>query len=253
MADKTVQKTILGIMMDPHSLCMLQDRRDEYGDIMLPKTLKTIEGVREIANSFGFEEGTAAAIAVMEELTVPCYGAVGEEFLRQIDPAYTKALYGRRLARRLFRELPEETMETICRGLESLIACTHHTPEEKIALMIKTGRIFADSLERRGVAIIFTNQYKYFIIDKSAEAGVLTDYIIPKNDLPKRDKLEHTQEELSRRRNILQRVYGYCLANPEKVPERFREGWSGITEEILVSYYVAQLGESEIEELYSTL
>jgi len=190
MADKTVQKTILGIMMDPHSLCMLQDRRDEYGDIMLPKTLKTIEGVREIANSFGFEEGTAAAIAVMEELTVPCYGAVGEEFLRQIDPAYTKALYGRRLARRLFRELPEETMETICRGLESLIACTHHTPEEKIALMIKTGRIFADSLERRGVAIIFTNQYKYFIIDKSAEAGVLTDYIIPENDLPKRDKQE---------------------------------------------------------------
>ena len=96
MIDQAAAMEMRRILTDPKLMVFLQAQEDEYGTPRLGETLRKIEYGTEIARSFGFDEALTLAIQTIHDLSLPCFGVVGEEFLRAVDPDYTRAMYGRR-------------------------------------------------------------------------------------------------------------------------------------------------------------
>jgi hypothetical protein len=162
------------------------------------------------------------------ELAIPNFQTIGDEFLLEVDPQYTRALYGRRLAEKLFHWLDPGEIQLICDGVAHGIEKTHSTPEEKIVQMIDTGFAFVVTLESRTLASLFFARYKDVIIEKTAKNGVLTDQIIPSTTWPRRAPVVITEEERQRRKDLLFSKFNYYLDHPDEIPQAFTEGWSDL-------------------------
>lgn len=135
-------------VQNPQLLKTLLYRTDSYRESMLDKTMKKVAYTEEIAESFGFDAEVAAAIVVLRDLATPCYGEIGDNFLREIDSDYTRDGYTERLARRVLNGT-ESICDTVCNGIRNVLQNQHTTPEEQIALLIQNGSEFSDSLETR--------------------------------------------------------------------------------------------------------
>ncbi len=231
------------ILDHPEISQILSVRKNDYGDRYLDDAIKKISYGVEIAESFGFDGTVTFAILAIKELAIPNFNAIGDEFLLEVDPQYSRALYGKRLAKKLLNQLNPDEIKPICDGVEHAINKTHCTPEEKIVQMIDTGFEFSVTLEPRSLASLFNSRYKYAINDKTAQAGVLTDHVIPPNTLPRRNAIVCTEEERQRRKALLYAKYTYYLNHPDEIPQAFRMGWDNLDERILVSYYVVGLKE----------
>lgn len=225
-------------IQDPELLKVLLYRTDEYGEAMLEKTIKKMAYAEEIAASFGFDPEIAAAIVVMQDLAVPCYGETGDRFLKEIDPDYTREKYAEKLAGKVLRGMEARASDAVCKGIQNVAQQKHTTPEEQIALLIQTGFAFADSLESRSLASLFFARYKDSIIEKTAKSGVLKEHVIPDNTLPKREKRKLSSEEKEKNRMQLRLAHKYFVTNFNEIPEGFTEGWGNISEALVAAYYV---------------
>lgn len=107
--------------------------------------------------------------------------------------------------------------------------------------MIDTGFDFSVTLETRSLATLFIARYVDTMMNRTAKAGVLSDYVIPPNTLPRRNCIVCTDEERQRRKELLYETFTYDLDRLDEIPETFRKGWDNLDERILVSYYVVGL------------
>jgi len=224
-------------VQNPELLKVLLYRTDSYGEPMLDKTIKKIAYTEEIANSFGFDAEVATAIVVLRDLATPCYGEIGDEFLRGIDPNYTREEYTEKLARKVLNGV-EVASDAVCNGIRNVGQNKHTTPEEQIALLIQNGSEFADSLETKSLASLFFSRYKDYMIEKTAKTGVLTEYAIPENSMPRREKPKISPEERAEKMKQLRLAHKYFTENINKIPGSFRDGWGDISDEVLAAYYV---------------
>lgn len=234
-------------VQNPQLLKTLLYRTDSYRESMLDKTMKKVAYTEEIAESFGFDAEVAAAIVVLRDLATPCYGEIGDNFLREIDSDYTRDGYTERLARRVLNGT-ESICDTVCNGIRNVLQNQHTTPEEQIALLIQNGSEFSDSLETRSLASLFFSRYKDYLIEKTAKTGILTDYVIPENRMPRREKITLSQEEKAERKKQLITAYQYFIENMDSIPENFKEGWGDIRNELLAAYYVVGMDDKFLTE-----
>ena len=246
MIDQAAAMEMRRILTDPKLMVFLQAQEDEYGTPRLGETLRKIEYGTEVARSFGFDETLTLAIQTIHDLSLPCFGVVGEEFLRAVDPDYTRAVYGRRLAGKLLHGLEPAAVNAVCEGVWYTLNGRHHSPEEMIVWIMQYCFDFSRTLASHGVRILFESRYRQVLIEKSAQAGRLFRYEIPANTIETRPVLQRSAEELQARRARLDAAYRHCLAHPETVPEAFRAGWGDLPEPILLAYYVAGLREDQV-------
>ena len=238
MNENEKKELIKNRVQNPELLKGLLYKTDEYGDCMLEKTIKKFSAAEEIAETFGFEPVISSAIVIIDDLATPCYGEIGDEFLSEINPGYTRDKYKEALARKVLNGLDASATEALVTGLQNVSKGIHQTPEEQIALMMKNGFAFADSLKKRELASLFVSRYKYSIIDKTVKTGVLTEHVIPENTLDKRDKLEISEAEHAKRLGTLRNAHKYFLKNMGKIPQSFKDGWGIISDELLAAYYI---------------
>lgn len=238
MANLT-DKEIEYFLAHPDTLSPLRKRGNDYGETHVITTMEKIQFAAEIAHSFGFDETIAIGIQAISELASPCYGSVGDAFLQKIDPDYTRALYGKRLAAKLLHRFDSDKIPAICSGVENVLLGIDRTAEEKIVRILNYSSDFADSLKERDIAGVFVFKYKDLIIKKTADSGKLTGHIIPPNNHPRRAPVKYSEEELQRQASVLEKRYADCLKNPQLIPEDFRRGWGDLDEKIVASYYVA--------------
>lgn len=238
MNENEIKDTIKKRVQNPELLKALLYRTDSYGDTILEKTIKKFAYAEEIAESFGFDSVVPATIVIIDDLSTPCFGEIGDRFLREIDPEYTRSGYRNLLARKLLNGLESPTTDAIFAGVQNVSKGIHQTPEEQIALMMKTGFAFADSLEKRDLASLFVSRYRVSIIEKTAKTGVLTEPTILENTLDKREKCEISPEEQENRMKTLRNAHQYFLRNMNKIPQKFKEGWGDVSDEVLAAYYI---------------
>lgn len=225
-------------VQNPELLKVLLYRTDCYGEPMLDKTIKKMAYTEEIANSFGFDAKVATAIVVLRDLATPCYGEIGDDFLREIDPNYTREGYTEKLARKVLNGVEVSTSDVVCNGIRNIAQNKHTTPEEQIALLIQNGFEFSDSLGTKSLASLFFSRYKDYMVEKTAKTGVLTEYVIPENSMPRREKAKISPKERAERMNQLRLAHKYFVANINKIPGSFRNGWGDISDDLLAAYYV---------------
>ena len=247
MADTHTDREIRRILTDPKLLVCLQAQEDAYGTPRLEETLQKIKYGTEIARSFGFDETLTQAIQTVHDLSLPCFGAVGEEFLRSVDPGFTRALYGRRLAGKLLHGLDPAAVDAVCEGVWYTLNDRHHTPEEMIVWIMEYLFNFTRTFASPGLRFLFESRYQQVVIEKTAQSGRLTRYELPATTPETRPVLQRSAEELQARRARLDAAYRHCLAHPETVPAAFRAGWDDLPEAILLSYYVAGMREDQWE------
>ena len=236
-------------IQNPELLQVLLYRTDCYGEPMLDKTIKRIAYTEEFATSFGFDAEIATAIIVMMDLATPCYGEIGDSFLKEIDPKYTRTEYTEKLTRKVLAEVESTVCDTICKGIRHVIQQKHTTPEEQIALLIQNGFVFSQSLESQSLSSMFFARYKDYLIEKTAKENVLTDYVIPENNLPRRDLLKLSSEEKESKMEKLRAAHRYFVANMDEIPESFREGWGDIVDALIAAYYVVGTDDKFLEKL----
>lgn len=239
-------------MNDPELLKVLLYRTNDYGDVMLKKTVRKISHTEEIADTFGFDSEVAVAIVVMKDLATVCYGETGERFLEKIDPSHTSEAYTERLARKVLHGIDPAAVDTICKGLRNVSEERHTTPEEQIALMVRKGFAFADTLATKPLEILFAANYCDAIIRRTARDKMLTDYVIPENSIPTREKKKLSPEEQENRRMQLETAHQYFAANPQEIPGTFKEGWGEISNELLAAYYVVGTDDKFLQEFEKT-
>lgn len=237
--EKTVDREIRQILLDPHLLQVLQGQRNDYGDLRLKDTLDKLSYGGEIARSFGFDETVTQAIQIIHDLSRPRFGGVGEAFLLAVDERCTRSFYATQLAKKLLRAVDSPEVQAISDGAARTVLEQHRTAEEMIVCILEYCFAFADSLKERDTALLLRMRYKDLIIEKTAAAGRLTRHEIPENTIPKREKTAFPEEELERRRAVLQQEYQRYLAHPEEIPEAFRNGWDGLEERLIAAFYVA--------------
>lgn len=223
----------------PDTLSPLRKRGNAYGETHVVTTMEKIWFAAEIAHSFGFDETIATGIQAISELASPCYGSVGDAFLQKIDPDSTRAVYGKRLAAKLLHGFDSDKVPAICSGVENVLLGIDRTAEEKIVRILNDSSDFADSLKERDIAGAFVFKYKDLIIQKTAEAGRLTQPDIYADNVPRRAPVKYSEEELQRQAAVLEKRYADCLKNPQLIPEDFRCGWGDLDEKIVAAYYVA--------------
>lgn len=235
-------------VQSPALLNVLLYRKDSYGESILEKTLKRIRFSGEIAASFGFDADIASAIVVMTDLATPCYGEIGDRFLQEIDPGYTREEYAVRLTRKVLAGLDETAVDTICRGIRNTARRKHTTPEEQIAILMQKCFAFTDQLENRSLASLFVSRYTQAVISQTVKTRVLSEHPIRENTLPKRKRPSLSPEEARARMLRLKSAHSHFAANPQELPGDFQTGWGHISGELLAAYYVVGTDDLFLEK-----
>ncbi len=248
MNSEEIDKIITQNIQNPNQLQVLLNRRDDYGDSMLEKTLEKIAFTEEIASSFGFNPTIASSIAAIYDLSFPCYGKIGEEFLSEIDQDYSRGKYAAALTKKILHGINSKSATAIALGVENIANGIDTTPEEKIAIIVNSGFEFSDSLRERAVGGVFVYKYKDLIIQKTKDSGKLTGHTIPQNSLPKRNKINQTEAEKVEKMRTLKTAHKYFLENFDKIPESFKNGWTDISDELLAAYYIVSTDDKFLEK-----
>lgn len=231
----------------------LAGRLNKYGERrQIEATLKAEMAASIISSLPKGDEEVARGITIGIELGKPNFEKLGQEFLAEHIPEYTKSGLAVALTKVMLHGISGERIDEICQGVEGVLEGKADVSEEaKAARMAITiydlsskfkdrndfngvstaalSRVFR-ATEKNGTVCTSDPEYLKLLSEFKSQRDVLT-----RN--PKRKQEMNT-------------TYKYFSTQFEKIPESFRVALDGYDTETIIAYYVASMREDEIHQIY---
>ena len=217
---------------------------DLYGEPKYFAIMARANTAGDRAKSLGLDGLVAQGIFTGISIASPTYEEVGEEFLRDTLPDYTKGTYGSDLIRAMLSGLSNERLEKICQGVKDILDNgDSEIKEAKLASFIIKCHQLTDSFEDREMAGILSREAVSFMIEYIEDTGeyVIEDSIIRSLESEINDpETKHRQKNAWKVecRSDLDFTFEYFMNHTDEIPSEFLSYFPNMDTIKIVAYYV---------------
>ncbi len=239
-----VNDLMINKIMDSEIFCELSTKTDDYGDSILRKLMNKIDCAKRIAEVFGLNIAIIKAILIGIDIAYPCYGKIGEEFLKSNDNSFSKVLYVKKILKSILQEFEDNDINKIYENIKNVINDSTQIEEEKLAKIIN--KVFND------VDIILEGEIRGLLIGEFIGKVIKDRKITETNILEDKDFLERRDKKNLKKEIILEnlkKVQKYYIEEYEEIPGVFKDSFEEFTKEQIVAYYIATRTQRKIEKL----
>lgn len=160
-------------------------------------------------------------------ISSPTYEEVGEAFLRDILPDYTRGTYGTNIVRAMLKGLTSERLEKICQGVEDILdKGNSEIKEAKLIMLANKCYRLTDSFEDRGSASSLSNLSISFLLEHAEKTS---DYVIEESIMRRLEERNRNPKTIHRQKNswkleclsILDFTLEYFMNHANEIPSEF--------------------------------
>ena len=242
---------INGILMDPDFLTKALNKKDEYGDENWFNIMQKLKYTVRISDALGFDTTVATAIIIGHDIARPCYGEVGEEFVKSHVSDYSKSKYAKEYIGGLLKNVESPKVKQICDGIENVLNQDIQSPEEQIVSIVNKGFEYSQQYSEREARALMMSKYTSLVIKKSGETGHLAQISIPNDVVSPRQK--RSTKNTNDIKQKLEANYKYLLENSNKIPKSFSDIFSNLDSSELAAYYIVSKSENFLDKLYKNI
>jgi hypothetical protein len=222
---------------------------DEYNESRLWKVSILIKYAFETAKSLGLDPAVVSGIIIGDELTRTAYLEVGERYLREKNPSFSKIDFAKRMMTGILEGTDSEKTDLILDGMERLENRNDSSPEQKLAFMLIDGHRYAEGLDTKDKRNICLINYKNRIMVYSKEKGKLTGPVVPVLENPRKAKRNIDEERVL---SVLESVHQQFQNHIFVIPGNFERALEGLDKDAEIAYYMLAHPETVIEKWYET-
>ena len=241
---KKEKRDLLQSLVDEIPLFM--NKRDEYGEERAPKIGKKMKASMEVADLLGLDPVVTAGIVCGEELMRTAYGEVGKNYLRKINPNFSKTDFAKRIMEVITYGIESDEKKAILEGIERLEDRKDTTPEQKLAFMIIDGFDYADALPDQMSRTVCFVEYKNKIVYYSQDARKLVGPTIPPVKNP-RSIRKPVNEKVALK--SIKGAIAELKSDSSLAFDGIKEIKKGLDSDVGLAYYVLALSEDELEKI----
>jgi hypothetical protein len=229
---------------------------DLYGEPKYFDIMGDANSVGDKAKTLGLDRLVARGIYTGIGVASPTYEEIGEQFLRDVLPDYTKGTYGSDLIRAMLKGLSSERLEKICQGVKDILDYgDSEIKEAKLAALINECYRWTDSFEDRDMALITSQEAIHFLIKYIADTGKyvmeesIKERLKSENDDP---ETKHRQKNVWKAecRSVLDFAFEYFMNHTNEIPEEFLGFFQGMDKRKVVAYYVTTRPDTGLLEFF---
>ena len=242
--EENINELIINKIIDSEFFYELSTKTDDYGDPILRKLLNKIDCAKNIAEVLELDITAIKVILISIDISYPCYGEIGEEFLESNDKSFSKILYMQKILKAILQEFDNNDINKICESIKNVINNSPKTEEEKLAKIINN---LFDELD-----IIQKGEIRGLLVGEFIGNVIKDRKITEINLLNGRDSLEkRVKRKLDKEKTLetLEKAKQYYMENYEEIPREFKDSFIEFTREQIVAYYITTKTQRKIEEI----
>lgn len=243
--EKSIEEVMLNRIIHSEIFSQLSTKTDDYDEKILGKLLNKIKCAKEIAERFDLDTNIVEIVMIGEAISYPCYGKIGEEFLKSKENSFSKLSFAVAIMKKMINKIDDVKMDSIYIGIENVINNNPITAEEQLVLLINKVFEEIDSIKEKDIRAVLVGLFMSKVIENGKIEKV--EYIDKKINLEKREYRSLSKEEKTRE---LEEAYQYYFNNYNELKD-FKLGLENLTKEAIVAYYIATRTQREIELIKS--
>lgn len=242
--EKNINDLIINKIMDSEFFCELSTKTDDYGEPILRKLMNKIDSAKKIAEALELNITMVKAILIGIDIAYPCYGEIGEQFLKSKDKSFSRISYAERIMRTILQGIEDNKVNEIYDGIKNVIDNNPNTEEEKLVRLINEKFEETETVQEKEIRGLLIGDF----ISKVVKEGKITEINLLKGKefLEKREKRKLEKETIL---EILEKAQQYYHEEYEQIPKAFKDSFAEFTKEQIVVYYIATRTQRKIEKL----
>lgn len=222
----------------------LRYKKGKYFGTQEYTTEACLQDAITLSEVFGCDTEIVCGIILGIDYSKPVYGEYGEEFMKKIDPNYSRIQYAKDIIKKLLVGVETDKRDPIYKGIEHVSNREVTTTEEQVADMVKYCYEYADRMPSTGMRNMYAMTYVKKVIERSEKIGRVLTLKFPEiDDLELKEPIKFDKEEAEENIKIF---YDYYREHYNEIPDDFKRGFEDETQEKITARYVMTRGENFI-------